>query len=121
MKGLLSGLMMVLCLLTGFQQVLIVVHFKLNQKAITQELCVNQNNPELHCNGICYLKKQLQKAEETAETSFVLYQKVEMFTVPSVDFQVRNLVVDVRSSTSIYKEIDYIDPYSEIFVPPPIT
>jgi hypothetical protein len=26
--------------------------------------CENKNRPELHCNGKCYLAKQLQKAED---------------------------------------------------------
>jgi hypothetical protein len=40
------------------------VKFHLNQREIVRMECVNKNRPELHCNGKCYLAKQLQKAEE---------------------------------------------------------
>ncbi len=40
------------------------VNFRLNQSEIIRLECENKNRPELHCNGKCYLAKQLQKAEE---------------------------------------------------------
>jgi hypothetical protein len=40
------------------------VNFRINQREITRMECENKNRPELHCNGKCYLAKQLQKAEE---------------------------------------------------------
>ena len=40
------------------------VNFHLNQKEIVRMECENKNRPELHCNGKCYLAKQLQKAED---------------------------------------------------------
>lgn len=40
------------------------VNFRMNQREITRLECVNKNRPEMHCNGKCYLAKQLQKAEE---------------------------------------------------------
>ena len=39
------------------------VNFHLNQKEIVRMECENKNRPEMHCNGKCYLAKQLQKAE----------------------------------------------------------
>ena len=39
------------------------VNFQLNQKEIVRMECENRNRPELHCNGKCYLAKQLQKAD----------------------------------------------------------
>ncbi|MFM6934571.1 MAG: hypothetical protein ACKOXP_03945 [Flavobacteriales bacterium] len=40
------------------------VNFRLNQQEIARMECINKNRPELHCNGKCYLAKQLQKAEQ---------------------------------------------------------
>ena len=40
------------------------VNFRLNQREIIRMECENKNRPEMHCNGKCYLAKQLQKAEE---------------------------------------------------------
>ena len=39
-------------------------YYEINKKMIADKLCVNKNNPTLHCNGKCYLSKQLKKAEE---------------------------------------------------------
>jgi hypothetical protein len=36
----------------------------MNQKEIAAIECVNKSRPEMHCNGKCYLAKQLQKAED---------------------------------------------------------
>lgn len=38
--------------------------YELNKKAITEQFCINKNKPQLHCNGKCHLKKQLQKADD---------------------------------------------------------
>lgn len=40
------------------------VNFHLNQKEIVRMECENKNRPEMHCNGKCYLAKQLQKADD---------------------------------------------------------
>ena len=39
-------------------------YYQINKKEIAEKLCVNKDNPTLHCNGKCYLGKQLKKAEE---------------------------------------------------------
>ncbi|MEN9973588.1 MAG: hypothetical protein RIS20_1935 [Bacteroidota bacterium] len=39
------------------------VNFRMNQREIARMECENKNRPEMHCNGKCYLAKQLQKAE----------------------------------------------------------
>lgn len=43
---------------------LVAAAFYLNQPYIAENLCENIGRPELHCNGICQLKKALQKATE---------------------------------------------------------
>ena len=43
------------------------VHYELNKAEITARYCENKNRPELHCNGQCYLAKQLQKADSALQ------------------------------------------------------
>ena len=38
--------------------------FKLNQGWIAENLCINRDKPETHCNGKCHLKAQIQKQEQ---------------------------------------------------------
>ena len=49
---------------------------------IADKLCVNKSNPQLHCNGKCYLSKQLKKSEENEKRqSKSLMEKDEVTTV----------------------------------------
>ena len=49
---------------TGF-----VAYWKINQTYIAQKLCVNKANPKMHCNGECYLMKQLKKVDNSQDTN----------------------------------------------------
>ncbi len=42
------------------------MYYHINKEYISQKLCENRNNPAMHCNGHCFLSKQLKKAEERA-------------------------------------------------------
>mgnify|MGYP001419294501 CR=1 FL=1 len=120
MKQVFSVLMMILSLLIGFQQAIIVMHFKLNQEAIEKEFCINKHKPETQCHGVCHLKKQLQKSENSEPFSIGIYQRVDMLPISVTKFETRNIIIDIQNYTSIYKAIHYTEPYREIFVPPPI-
>lgn len=52
-----------LLLLQSFGRELLVLNFAIHQAAIIQQYCVNKAQPFLHCNGKCYLAKQLRRAE----------------------------------------------------------
>src|SRR5689334_3837532 len=47
----------------AFNQWFVIICFQINQATITKEYCVNKNNPAAHCNGHCYLNKQMNKEE----------------------------------------------------------
>ncbi len=51
-----------------FSKSLIVLNFKLNQKAIAASLCENRFKPKSCCAGKCYLGKQLNKDEDSQNT-----------------------------------------------------
>lgn len=40
------------------------IWFKINQAEIIAEKCENKDKPMMHCNGNCYLSKQLKKLEQ---------------------------------------------------------
>ena len=46
-----------------FVQLGIIGWYQLNTQSITEKYCVNKDKPQLHCNGKCHLKKQLDKTE----------------------------------------------------------
>ncbi|WP_246008754.1 hypothetical protein [Chryseobacterium lactis] len=47
-----------------------VVEYAVNYDYIKNVLCVNKSKPELHCNGKCYLSKELAKANDTESLPF---------------------------------------------------
>ena len=121
MKIVYSVLLMVLSLLMGFQQAMIVVHFKLNRDAIEQRFCINKNKPELQCHGTCHLKKQLRETENSASSSIRIHPKIDLFPVSFTEPEVKNSTTEIRNKIPVYKEILHIAPYREIFVPPPVS
>ncbi|MFN3377926.1 MAG: hypothetical protein ACK41O_00640, partial [Runella zeae] len=42
----------------------IYLDFELHKEYIIQSLCENRFNPQLHCDGKCYLAKQLKKVAQ---------------------------------------------------------
>jgi hypothetical protein len=50
--------------LQNCSQYLIVLEFKVNQHFIASVLCVNRDKPDMHCNGKCHLKKQLERDQQ---------------------------------------------------------
>ncbi len=45
----------------------IFVNYELRKDFIISNFCVNKDRPELHCDGQCYLAKQLKAAEQQDE------------------------------------------------------
>lgn len=45
----------------------IFLDYQLRKDFIVKNYCVNKNRPEMHCDGKCYLAKQLKKAQEKEE------------------------------------------------------
>ena len=63
MTRLLAYFLTVLLLLQSFGRELLVLNFAVNQAAITQQYCVNKARPLLHCDGKCFLARQLRRTD----------------------------------------------------------
>ena len=98
MKNILVYFMAVLVCLPLFSKVTVVLAWKINQKYIIENLCVNKTKPVLKCNGKCHL---MSKLNDTKEDLF-----------------------DSNISTSAKDVINYCDNFSNrlfgknIFIPP---
>lgn len=62
----------------SINKALVVVAFNINQDMIATELCENRNQPQKHCNGHCYLKKEITK-EDTANKKNLPYPVSQLF------------------------------------------
>ena len=120
MKKVFSFTMTMLFLLVSFQQGLIIVHFKLNQKNIEQEFCVNKAKPEMQCHGKCHLKKKKKKSDPVDLELTSIGKKIDIALLSNFDFTIRVVKVMNSNKVLIYKELELLEPYLEIFVPPPI-
>lgn len=45
------------------------VEYEMNKDYIVKNLCVNRDNPKSCCNGICHLKKELAKSDESEDST----------------------------------------------------
>lgn len=64
MKKALAILLTFSILAQGMINLALCAYYQINKNEIAAKFCVNKNKPMLHCNGQCYLGKQLKKAEE---------------------------------------------------------
>lgn len=78
--------------------ILPVISFMVNYDYIAKELCENKTKPELHCNGKCYLKKELAKASENtnqnSQNKKQIQQETEILfleTICNISFQNNDL------------------------------
>lgn len=51
-------------LFVGLGKSLLVLNYEINKTEIAETKCENKDKPELHCDGQCYLSKQLKQAEQ---------------------------------------------------------
>lgn len=120
MKKIFSVLMLSVFLLIISQQALIILHFKVNQKAIEKQFCVNKNKPALQCHGKCHLNTELQKTDHTNSETVIIFKNIDLIFAPSVEFAVKTIQIRKQKKALIHKEANPLAPYLKIVVPPPI-
>jgi hypothetical protein len=59
--------------------------FNLNHSFIATSLCVNRDKPMMHCNGKCFLQKQLDQQQDQQSNNQKTVQQII-----SVAFQIEN-------------------------------
>ena len=67
-----------LFLVMSVRSVLPLLDYAVNYDYISTQLCENQSEPDLRCNGKCYVKHEMAKSSENQSTKI---QKVEFFTI----------------------------------------
>ncbi len=59
-----KSIVIIVCTLILIKPIVPLIRYVLDYDYIANELCVNKQKKELHCNGKCFLMKQLAKASE---------------------------------------------------------
>ena len=88
--------------------ILPVLDYWVNYKYIANELCENQDKPEIECNGKCHLKKELAKAatEESSNSKdkkSLNKQEIEILFYQEVfNFESKNIIIASVETMSYY-------------------
>ncbi len=105
-------------LLQTFSKSLIVLQFRTQQSFIAQVLCENRNKPEMHCNGKCYLKKELDRDASQDKNNSSNKERYEVMFVNALPER-----LTAPSAVPVVHIEFYADPFLEtpvhtIFHPP---
>ena len=55
-------------LLQFASRISIYADYMINKDYISEVLCVNRDEPEMHCNGECHLKSEIEKEEKSEKS-----------------------------------------------------
>ncbi|MBL0309164.1 MAG: hypothetical protein IPP77_05655 [Bacteroidetes bacterium] len=104
----------------GLMNLGLYAYYNLNKRMIAEKLCINKNNPQLHCNGHCYLTKQLKKAEENEkQQSQSLKEKEEQVVTTHEVLRISYFPQFVETGLYIpYPNSGTTPPFTEIIPPP---
>lgn len=101
---------------------LIIVDFYVNQDTIIAKKCINKDKPELHCDGKCYLKKELNTQKQITTDQENTELKTFIFT-PIFIQNMRSIQIDRIFASTIdfnhYYKISYSFLFSTQLLNPP--
>jgi len=125
MKKLLATIILILLTWQTIFNVGFIIYWKVNQTFIIEKLCENKDKPQMHCNGKCYLYKQLQKSSEkeidknSLPISLPKFKSVDDFVTQNYDWRPKNTLVLLRQhSFENYSSILTIGCQNTLFRPP---
>lgn len=102
----------------SFSQLGILAYYQLNKSYIARTLCVNRDKPMMHCNGKCYLAKQLRENEKREHPGNVEARAdIALFCSTSQDF----LFPPFTGKPVLlnrYQPENYPRPFFSVFHPP---
>lgn len=98
------------------------VEYALNKDYIAKVLCINKDEPELKCNGMCHLNKQLKeqtKEEQNPEAPFrILEENIQLWHNVLKLFSNQSLIQKAEKSFKRYTLTYKFTPYVFFFHPP---
>ncbi|MBS1616498.1 MAG: hypothetical protein JST06_10325 [Bacteroidetes bacterium] len=83
MRAALAALLLLLLSTPTCLKLGIFAWYEANISYVASTLCENRNRPERHCNGKCYLYKQLAKADGDTHPDRPMLQQLSKFELPA--------------------------------------
>ena len=95
------------------------IEYAFNQDYIIEFLCVNKEKPKLHCNGKCYLAKQIEKQQDSEPKSLKVL--LDNYPIGFVDIVKINpfLTLSLKKQGSIFLKSFYFYNYTRANFDPP--
>lgn len=85
LKRIIAILFLFSFLIMSFSKNIVILNFYVNRDALAAKYCINKYKPGLHCNGHCFLIKQLKK-EQQRETTDLGNQMNKLEVVSSQNY-----------------------------------
>ena len=125
MKNALLFLLLFATLLPSVSQWGTIAYYHANKDYIARVLCENRDKPQLHCDGQCYLAKQLkaQQDKQDKETTERVQNTpvVQLFCQDNQPFQFQSLWTNLLASEfPDYHFPSYAAPLAGMFRPPQV-
>ena len=100
---------------TGF-----VSWFNMNQETIVAAFCVNKDKPSMHCDGKCYLKKELKSIDDEQSAGKSQQVKAEqlIFLQPNAIDAILPFLKETRKFSCFLKNIYSFSPSLFLLKPP---
>lgn len=115
-------LLILLYLVIIFQPLIPIITYHLNYNFIVKNICVNRDNPLMHCNGKCYLHKELDDVfdgnQKHPQNLSMRDFKFFEFTEQVNYFSFASPVIIHQKMRAFYHNYYHFDLYSNIFHPP---
>ncbi|AGA80227.1 hypothetical protein [Echinicola vietnamensis] len=95
--------------------------YVLNKEYIAENLCINRDKPELHCDGKCFLAEKLKEAQDQQEQqpgSIDVSRDFGLYILQENHFGFQQLTIPPFSNTSFYQRGKYYNTTTDIFHPP---
>ena len=129
MKALFSILLLALMLIQVSYRPAVVLSWKIGQERITRKYCINKDRPAMHCDGKCYLAKQLRKldlAEQRERSHNTLpEQKLKQADLlfvgilPDYGQKLSSRISGIERSAPLSRTVDYRFEYLKFCFHPP--
>jgi len=122
MKFISASILLIALLAQNCSRFLVVLDYELNKSYIEKNLCENRNKPKCCCHGKCYLKKQLDKANNEQNPSSTNSQKDgnnDLFFAEDKSTSSTNFILTIRKVYFIRNNsLASQNLYGSVFHPP---
>jgi hypothetical protein len=95
------------------------VEYAINQDYIAEFLCINQDKPEMQCNGKCHLYKEVEKQQDETPVSLqVSLKEYPIGFVKILNLKKKKEFTSIKKENHFYfKNYNYL--FSEVVFHPP--